>query len=98
MTNYDSRRAIALEYDGESAPRVSATGQDDVAEQIIEIAREFGVPLFENPELARMLAGLELEEEIPELLYRCIAQVIAFAYYVNGKYPEGWEHTYDPGD
>ncbi len=86
-----SRRAVALRYDGRNAPRVSATGRDGIAEQIIAIAREHRVPLFENPELIRLLAELELGEEIPEVLYRCIAQIIAFAYSIQGRTPPGWE-------
>lgn len=81
------RRAIALEYDGASAPRVSAQGVDEVAEQIIALAREHGVPLLENPELAGLLARLELGDEIPEALYRCVAQIIAFAYRLRGRVP-----------
>ena len=81
------RRAIALEYDGASAPRISALGQDALAEEIIALAREHGVPLLENAELAALLAQLDLGDEIPETLYRCVAQIIAFAYRLRGRYP-----------
>ncbi|MCL6415539.1 EscU/YscU/HrcU family type III secretion system export apparatus switch protein [Aestuariirhabdus sp. Z084] len=82
--------AVALEYDGENAPHVSAKGQGDLAEQIIAIAREHEIPLYENPELVRLLAQLDLGEKIPPSLYICIAQLIAFAYRVQGKAPPGW--------
>ena len=85
------QRAVALAYDGKSAPRVTATGTHELAERIIATAMEHGVPLFEEPELAALLTQLELGEEIPEALYRAVAQVIAFAYYVRGKLPEGWQ-------
>lgn len=85
------RRAIALEYDGANAPRVSALGHDALAEQIIAIAREHEVPLLENPELAGLLAQLDLGDEIPETLYRCVAQIIAFAYRLRGRCPPGWQ-------
>lgn len=85
------RRAIALEYDGANAPRVSALGHDALAEQIIAIAREHEVPLLENPELAGLLAQLDLGDEIPEALYRCVAQIIAFAYRLRGRCPPGWQ-------
>lgn len=90
MERDHTRRAVALEYDGSNAPRVSASGSDELAEQIIAIAQEHDVPLFENPELALLLSQLELDQEIPELLYRCVAQVIAFAYFLQGRYPSGW--------
>jgi flagellar biosynthesis protein len=85
------RHAIALEYDGASAPRVAALGHDALAEQIIALAREHGVPLVENRELAGLLAQLDLGDAIPETLYLCIAQIIAFAYRLQGRVPAGWE-------
>ena len=77
-----------MHYDGASAPTISATGEQDVAERIIAIAREYGVPLYENPELVGVLAKLELGESIPEALYLAIAEIIAFAYYIQGKHPD----------
>jgi len=79
--------AVALQYDGESAPRVTAKGRDQVAEQIIRLAREHGVPMQENEPLAALLARVELGDEIPETLYLAVAQVIAFAYHLSGKAP-----------
>ena len=99
------RRAIALEYDGDAAPRITAMGQDAVAERIAAVAREHGVPMVENSELAALLGQLELGDEIPETLYLCVAQIIAFAYTLRGKTPAGWEAPaptpedwIDPGD
>lgn len=83
------RRAIALSYDGESAPRVTATGTDALAEEIIALARRHGVPMTENAELAGLLGRLETGDEIPELLYVCIAQILAFAYRLRGRVPAG---------
>lgn len=79
--------AVALKYDGRQAPTVAASGLDDIADEIIRIAREHGVPLYENPELATILARLELDEEIPETLYRVIAEILAFAFNLQGKTP-----------
>lgn len=92
MNEENEKRAAALYYDGERAPVVSAAGSGDIAEQIIAIAREHNVPLFENAELLRLLAGIDVGDEIPESLYLCIAQVIAFAYKIQGKFPAGWRN------
>lgn len=81
-------RAIALQYDGENAPTVTATGEGDIAKEIIRIAREHGIPLRQDAMLTALLSELELGEEIPPLLYRVIAEVIAYAYLVSGKAPE----------
>ena len=87
----DEKHAVALRYDGKRAPVVSAEGSGDIAEQIIALARAHGVPLFENAPLLALLQEVGLGEEIPETLYLCIAQVIAFAYKIQGKTPEGWQ-------
>ncbi len=81
--------AIALHYDGAHAPRVTATGAGALAHQIVAIAEEHRIPLEEDPELAALLAQIPLGDEIPEALYRAVAEVIAFAYLVAGKFPPG---------
>ena len=89
------RQAIALSYDGSSAPSLTAKGDDELAEAILAIAREYEVPIYENAELVRLLARLELGDAIPEQLYRCIAEIIAFAWYLKGKAPAGSERDTD---
>ena len=79
--------AVALLYDGENAPRITAKGEGEVARQILELAREHGIPLEGDAELAEVLSQIPLGEEIPEALYRAIAEVIAFAYLVSGRRP-----------
>lgn len=86
-------KAIALKYDGENAPTVTASGEGSVAEEIIRIAKENGVPLREDALLADLLGELELGEEIPPMLYRVIAEVIAYAYLVSGRVPEFMNKT-----
>lgn len=81
-------RAIALKYDGDKAPSLTAKGDDELAEAILQIAREHEVPIYENAELVRLLAQLELGDAIPESLYRTIAEIIAFAWYLKGKAPK----------
>ena len=79
--------AVALQYDGDNAPRVTAKGKGVIAEQILEIAEEHDIPLFEEPELVELLSAVELEAEIPEVLYLAVAEVIAFVYQLKGEIP-----------
>jgi flagellar biosynthesis protein len=79
------RNAVALHYAGQGAPRVTAKGQDLVADEILRLAREHDIPLYEDAALARLLARIDLGEEIPEKLYRAVAEVIAFAWRLKGK-------------
>ena len=77
--------AVALKYDGQGAPRVSAKGSGKIAERILELAEEHGTPLQEDHELVELLSQIELGHEIPENLYLAAAEVIAFAYRLKGK-------------
>lgn len=79
--------AVALHYNGSGAPRVVAKGGGDVAERIIETAREHNVPLQEDAALASALSRLDLGREIPRELYVAVAHVLAFAWAVTGKRP-----------
>ena len=85
--------AVALQYDGENTPVVSARGMGPIAEQIIEIAQQHGVPLQRDDELVEILAQLDTGAEIPENLYRAVAEVIAFAYILSGKFPRNWNRS-----
>ncbi len=80
-----ARTAVALHYDGQGAPRVTAKGQLLLAEKILELAQEHGIPLYEDADLVTLLAHLELGDEIPQNLYVAVAEVIAFAYRMTGK-------------
>jgi flagellar biosynthesis protein len=80
-----ARRAVALRYDGSGAPRVTAKGEGLIAEEILRRAREHGIPLQEDTALAALLARIDLGAEIPEALYRAVAQVLLFAYTLSGK-------------
>jgi len=80
--------AVALHYDGDNAPTVTAKGSGEVAEQIIALAKEHGIPLQENAALSELLSRLDLGTEIPPELYLAVAEVIAFAYLLSGKRPK----------
>ncbi|MEY2701230.1 MAG: hypothetical protein RIQ52_1985 [Pseudomonadota bacterium] len=80
--------AVALHYDGKRAPRVVATGRGKLAEDIIQLAEQHQVPLHTSPDLVRILANVPVETEIPRGLYLAVAEVIAFAYYIQGKHPD----------
>lgn len=80
--------AVALHWDGASAPRVTAKGRGDIADRIIELARKHKVPIDQEPALIEVLAEVELGTQIPDKLFVAIAQVIAFAYTVRGQLPE----------
>ena len=86
-----SKSAIGLLYDEKSAPSVTIKGFGDFAEHIIEQAKDKGVLIHEDKMLADTLKQLELGQEIPKELYIVIAELIAFSYVIQGKFPPGWQ-------
>jgi flagellar biosynthesis protein len=83
--------AVALSYDENNAPKVTAKGENQMAERIMALAEENDVPLYPNAELATTLVQIPLGDEVPEQLYRAVAEVISFAYILAGKMPEGFD-------
>ncbi|WP_294948850.1 EscU/YscU/HrcU family type III secretion system export apparatus switch protein [Sulfurivirga sp.] len=81
------KKAVALKYDGHGAPTVVAKGQALIAEEIIRLAREANVPIVDQPELVELLAQVELDQEIPPMLYQAVVEVLIFAYELSGKVP-----------
>jgi flagellar biosynthesis protein len=81
----ERKKASALSYEGHGAPKVVASGKGLVAERILAAAREAGVPVKEDRALAEALAGLELDAEIPEDLYKAVAETLAWAYALDVK-------------
>lgn len=77
--------AVALQYeDGMQAPRCVAKGVDHLALRIRGIAEESGVPVIEDPPLARALHRLvEVNEEIPLELYKPVAEIIGYVLRLN---------------
>lgn len=81
-------QAIALRYDGSSAPRVTAKGEGRIAKQIIAKAKEHGIPVQQNEELTALLAKVHINEEIPKDLFIAVAQILAFLYHIDAKKSE----------
>lgn len=80
-------QAVALFHDEVSAPRITARGDNELAERIIAVARENNVPIREEPQLVQLLSEVALGDEIPEILYVAVAEVLAFACMLKGKMP-----------
>jgi flagellar biosynthesis protein len=81
------KRAAALRYDADAggAPTVVAAGTGEVAERIIALAREHGVPVRDDAALAEALARLELEAEVPVELWTAVAEALVWAYRLTSQ-------------
>jgi flagellar biosynthesis protein len=87
-------KAVALKYDKGSAPTISAKGEDALAQEMIAVAKEAGVYIHQDEHLCDFLQKLEVGESIPRELYLLIAELIAFAYVLDGKFPEKWDNMH----
>ena len=85
------KKAVALSYERgkDVAPKVAAKGRGAVAEKILALAREHGVPIEKDTTLLEALYRLDLNEEIPEELYQVVAEVLAFIYRMNALKKRG---------
>lgn len=75
-----TRRTVALHYDGQTAPRVTAKAEDAVAEEMLHLAQRHGVPIHRDADLSALLSRIPLDGQIPLTLYVVVAEIIAYTY------------------
>ncbi|MGC8769226.1 EscU/YscU/HrcU family type III secretion system export apparatus switch protein [Calditerrivibrio sp.] len=82
-----AKKVTVLRYDHEkdSAPKVVAKGRGIIAEKILEKAKEYNVLIKEDPDLLEALYRLDIYQEIPENLYRVVAEILSEVYRINKK-------------
>jgi flagellar biosynthesis protein len=81
-----TRKAVALAYEiNSAAPRITGQGEGFVADAILAKAKEMGIPTRTEPELVEFLMQLKLNELVPPKLYAAVAEVLAWAYDLDGK-------------
>ncbi|HHY74609.1 MAG TPA: EscU/YscU/HrcU family type III secretion system export apparatus switch protein [Bacillus bacterium] len=83
--HFAKKEAVALSYDSPTdyAPKVIAKGRGEVANNILENAKKFNIPIQEDPTLVELLGQLEINETIPEELYQIVAELFAFIYRID---------------
>lgn len=82
-------KAVALRYNAakEEAPRVVATGQGHVADQIVRIALDHGITIRQDADLVEILAKLDLDALIPLEAFAAVAEILSYIYRTQGKTP-----------
>ena len=89
-----SGRAVALQYGpGSGAPVIVASGMGHLAERIVEVAVDSGVPVYEDNSLATILSQMELGREIPEELYQAIVDIYIYFLQFDPSDPEKYRWT-----
>lgn len=76
--------AVAVSYtEGEAAPRVIARGERRHAENLLDCAREHGIPIIEDPDLSALLSFVEVGAWVPPETWQALARILAFVRQVG---------------
>lgn len=84
------KKAVALKYNPNQAqaPVVIAKGTGKIAEDILNKAEEYGIPVQEDPSLVEVLSKLDLDQEIPPEFYQLVAEILTFIYRSDNRMNE----------
>ena len=83
MSGRNTRReavALAYEHGDDAAPRVVAKGYGDLADMIVQRARDSGLYVHESSQMVSMLMGVDLDSHVPPMLYQAVAELLAWLY------------------
>ena len=78
--------ATALSYpEGSKAPLITAQGKDELAEKMLEIAKQHNIPIFSEPDTSGVLSLYDIGDYIPEETYEIIAKILLFVRRVDDE-------------
>ncbi|PRM91611.1 type III secretion system protein [Arcobacter cryaerophilus gv. occultus] len=85
--NQKVQKAVALQYDKNSnnAPKITAKGKGETANNIIKIAQENKIPIKKDEDLVELLSKIDIDKEIPTSMYKAVAEIFAFIYELSNK-------------
>ena len=80
-----NKLAVALKYEREKnpAPVVSAKGRGYMAQQIIELAKQYNIEIRQDRDLVQMLEKLDIDTPIPLEAYAAVAEILSYVYRAN---------------
>ena len=86
-------KAVALRYDKEQekAPRVLAKGEGETAKNIIKIAQLHKLPIKKDADLIELLSKVEIDKEVPQELYKAVAELFSYIYKITNTMEEKTE-------
>jgi flagellar biosynthesis protein len=81
------KKAATLKYDQQkdNAPKITAKGKGDIANNIIKIAQENDIPIKKDEDLIELLSQLDIDKEIPQSMYKAVAEIFTFIYRLTQK-------------
>ena len=82
-----TQASACAEYGKRKTPIISAKGDDELAQRIIDEAQRHGVYVAEDPQLLALLSRIDLDKEIPPELYSAVAVILSWVYWLKGMRP-----------
>jgi len=81
------QKAVALTYNKakDNAPKITASGKGEAANNIIKIARDNNIPIKKDEDLVELLSKIDIDKEIPGSMYKAVAEIFAFIYDLANK-------------
>ena len=87
------KHAVALQYSSmDDLPRVVANGAGELAEHILNLARQHNIPIHEDTTLTEILSCLPQGTAIPQETFRLVAEIVCFLYQMDEEWRK--EHTF----
>ncbi len=82
-----NKLAVALKYEREKnpAPVIAAKGKGYMAQQIIELAKQYNIEIRQDRDLVQMLEKLDIDTPIPLEAYAAVAEILSYVYRANDK-------------
>lgn len=80
-------QAVALEYGQHKVPLITAKGEHELAQRIVEEAKRQGVYVAEDPRLLAVLSRLDVGQEIPQEMFTAVAVILSWVYWLKGMKP-----------
>ena len=89
------QQTVALRWDPylDQAPKLAAKGSGLLADEIIRVAQENGIPIREDHDLVQIFSLLDIGESIPPEVHTAIAEILAFIYWSNQQYTEIFDNS-----
>ena len=89
-TNLSRKSVVSLKYKkgNDSAPKITSIGKGWVAEKIIKMAHENNIPIREDRDLLNLLSEIDVGQEVPESLYKVVAELLAWVYQLNQNFQQ----------
>ncbi|MDX8408720.1 MAG: EscU/YscU/HrcU family type III secretion system export apparatus switch protein [Mariprofundales bacterium] len=83
-------QAIAIKWHPkrDNLPKLTAKGEDELADEILRLAREHNIPIREDRDLVQVLSLLDVGQSIPPQVHTAVAEILAFIYWSNQQYSE----------